>query len=159
MRIGQGYDVHRLVEGRELILGGVTIPFKKGLQGHSDADVLIHAVCDGLLGAASLGDIGNHFPDSDAQYLKIDSMKLLVSVAGMLKEKRFLVENIDATIFAQAPRIAPYRITMAENIASALEIEPERVNVKATTTEGLGMFGRGEGIGAMSVVLLRAISR
>jgi 2-C-methyl-D-erythritol 2,4-cyclodiphosphate synthase len=155
MRIGQGYDVHRLVKDRKLILGGVTIPFEKGLLGHSDADVLVHSVCDGLLGAAGLGDMGHHFPDSDPHYLGIDSMKLLASVVQMVTVEGFVVGNIDSTIIAQAPKIEPYKVAMAINIAKVVDIDPNRVNVKATTTEGLGIFGRGEGIGAMCMVLLK----
>lgn len=159
MRIGSGYDAHRLVEGRKLILGGVEIPFKKGLLGHSDADALIHAVCDALLGAAGLGDIGLHFPDADPQYKDINSVTLLSRTAGMLKEKGFQVVNVDATIFAQAPRIAPHRKAMEANIARALEIEADRINVKATTTEGLGPIGRGEGVGAACLVLIEKLPK
>ncbi len=154
MRIGSGYDIHRLVDGRKLILGGVEIAFEKGLLGHSDADVLLHAVCDALLGAAGLGDIGRHFPDTDPRYKDIDSMKLLRRTAGRVREAGYRILNADATIFAQAPRIAPYRDRMRANIARGLEIEADRVNIKATTTEGLGPMGRGEGIGAMCVVLI-----
>jgi 2-C-methyl-D-erythritol 2,4-cyclodiphosphate synthase len=154
MRIGSGYDIHRLVDGRKLILGGVEIDFEKGLLGHSDADVLLHAVCDALLGAAGLGDIGRHFPDTDPRYKDIDSMKLLRRTAGRVREAGYHIVNADATLFAQAPRIAPYRDRMRANIARGLEIEADRVNIKATTTEGLGPMGRGEGIGAMCVVLI-----
>ena len=154
MRIGSGYDVHRLVSGRKLILGGVAIPFQKGLEGHSDADVLLHAVCDALLGAAGMGDIGLHFPDTDLQFKGISSIKLLAGTWALIRGKNFSVNNIDATVFAEAPKIFPYREGMKKNIAQTLDIEPERVNIKATTTEGLGFIGRGEGIGAMCTVLL-----
>ncbi len=152
MRIGTGYDVHRLISGRKLVLGGVTIPFEKGLLGHSDADVLVHAACDALLGAAGLGDIGLNFPDSDQKYKDISSIKLLAATGRMVAEKGFTINNMDATIFAQAPEIAPYKKEMQKNIARAVEIDEDRVNIKATTTEGLGMIGRGEGIGAMCAV-------
>ncbi len=154
MRIGTGYDVHRLVTGRKLILGGITVPFEKGLLGHSDADVLVHAVCDALLGAAGLGDIGLHFPDSSPEFKDIYSIKLLVKTCQMLREKGFSVVNIDATVFAEAPKLSPYRKEMEMTMAHALEIESDRVNVKATTTEGLGMIGKGEGIGAMAVAMI-----
>jgi len=158
MRIGMGYDVHRLVTGRPLILGGVQIPYERGLLGHSDADVLIHAVCDALLGAAGLGDIGTHFPDSDPSLAGIDSLVLLERCTRMATEKGWAVGNLDATLFAQAPRMAPFREAMAANIARAVGIPPCRVNVQATTTEGLGPFGRGEGIGAACVALLVAVT-
>ncbi|MCD6185532.1 MAG: 2-C-methyl-D-erythritol 2,4-cyclodiphosphate synthase [Deltaproteobacteria bacterium] len=154
MRIGNGYDVHRLVKGRKLILGGVTIPFKKGLLGHSDADVLLHAVCDALLGAAGLGDIGLLFPDSNIKYKGISSMKLLRETCSMVADKGFAVVNLDTVILAEAPKIFPYKEEMIKNIAKATGIEPENINIKATTTEGLGFIGRGEGIGAMCVVLI-----
>lgn len=154
MRIGMGYDVHRLVEGRELILGGVTIPYKKGLLGHSDADVLLHAVMDALLGAAALGDIGKHFPDTDSAYKGISSLELLKKVGEMLEEHSFLIENIDATIIAQAPKMRPYIDTMRENIAHTLGITPEQVNVKATTEEGLGFTGTEEGMASQAICLL-----
>ncbi|HOO80473.1 MAG TPA: 2-C-methyl-D-erythritol 2,4-cyclodiphosphate synthase, partial [Lachnospiraceae bacterium] len=141
MRIGMGYDVHRLTEDRMLILGGVTIPYEKGLLGHSDADVLVHAIMDALLGAAGLGDIGLHFPDSDEQYKGISSIVLLEHVKDLLEQNCFLIENIDATIIAQAPKMRPYIATMQDNIAKALDIEVEQVNVKATTEEGLGFTG------------------
>ena len=153
-RIGQGYDVHRLVEGRKLIIGGVDIPYEKGLLGHSDADVLLHAISDALLGAAALGDIGKHFPDSDPAYKGISSVFLLRRVGELLLEKGFLIENIDATIIAQAPKMRPYIDTMRENIAEALELDAEHVNIKATTEEGLGFTGTGEGISAQAVCLL-----
>ncbi len=158
MRIGHGYDVHQLVAGRDLILGGVKIPHTKGLLGHSDADVLIHAVCDACLGAAGLGDIGRHFPDSDAQYKDIDSRILLRRVCASLKQRRLRVENIDSTLIAQAPKLAPHLIAMAHNIATDLEIAATSVNVKATTTEKLGYTGREEGIAAHAVVLLGEIN-
>lgn len=154
MRIGTGYDVHRLVEDRELILGGVKLPYEKGLLGHSDADVLLHAIMDALLGAAALGDIGKHFPDNDPAYKGISSLELLRKVGEMLEQQSFLIENIDATIIAQAPKMRPYMEDMRENIASALGIAREQVNVKATTEEGLGFTGNGEGISAQAVCLL-----
>ena len=153
MRIGHGYDVHRLVEGRKLILGGVDIPWEKGLLGHSDADVLVHAVMDALAGAARLGDIGKLFPDTDPAYQGISSLKLLGEVGRLVRERGYAVVNIDATLLAQAPKVAPYKAEMAENIAAALGIEPERVNVKATTEEGLGFTGDGSGMAAHAVVL------
>jgi 2-C-methyl-D-erythritol 2,4-cyclodiphosphate synthase len=154
MQIGIGYDVHRLVTGRQLILGGAKIPFEKGLQGHSDADVLVHAVCDALLGSVGLGDIGQHFPDTDPQYKDISSLKLLARTSAMVRRQGFAVQNIDTIIFAEAPQIGPYRETMQKNLARAVEVAPSCINIKATTTEGLGPIGRGEGIGAMSVVLV-----
>lgn len=154
MRIGMGYDVHKLVENRELVIGGVTIPYEKGLLGHSDADVLLHAVMDALLGAAALGDIGKHFPDTDPQYKGISSIKLLQKVGSLLEEHCFLIENIDATIIAQAPKMRPYIDEMQKNIADALGIETSQVNVKATTEEGLGFTGQGEGISSQAVCML-----
>lgn len=154
MRIGQGYDVHRLTEGRKLIIGGVTIPYEKGLLGHSDADVLLHAVMDALLGAAALGDIGKHFPDTDERYKDADSMKLLSNVGEMLGERMYFIENIDATIIAQAPKMRPYIDEMRKNIAGALGIDTDQVNVKATTEEHLGFTGKGEGISASAVCLI-----
>ena len=154
MRIGIGYDVHRLVEGRKLVLGGVTIPFEKGLLGHSDADVLIHAACDALLGAAGLGDIGLHFPDTDPNLKDISSMIILSKTYNLLKEKGFTVINLDSTIMAEKPKIAPFRESIQENIARTIEIEPECVNVKATTLETLGMMGKGEGIAALCIALI-----
>jgi 2-C-methyl-D-erythritol 2,4-cyclodiphosphate synthase len=148
VRIGTGYDVHRLVEGRKLIIGGVEIAHEKGLLGHSDADVLLHAVCDALLGAAGLGDIGRHFPDSDPRFKGIASTSLLAEVVRLLGEKGFQVQNIDATIVAERPKMAPHIARMVENIAAAARTAPAAVNVKATTTEGLGFAGRGEGIAA-----------
>jgi 2-C-methyl-D-erythritol 2,4-cyclodiphosphate synthase len=152
MRIGQGFDVHALIPGRRLVIGGVTIPYDRGLEGHSDADVLLHAICDALLGAASLGDIGQHFPDSDAAYKGADSRKLLREVRK--KIGKFKIVNIDATILAQAPRMAPHVAKMIDNIAADLGIAPGAINIKATTTEQLGFVGRGEGIAAQAVVLL-----
>ena len=154
MRIGQGYDVHKLVEGRKLILGGVEIPNEKGLLGHSDADVLLHAIMDALLGAAALGDIGKHFPDTDPAYKGISSIELLGKVGALLEEKGYVIENIDATIIAQRPKLASYRPQMAENIAEALHLDPSRVSVKATTEEGLGFTGSGEGIASQAITLL-----
>ena len=154
MRIGMGYDVHRLTEGRKLIMGGVEIPYEKGLLGHSDADVLLHAIMDALLGAAALGDIGKHFPDTDPAYKGISSLKLLGEVGRLLEENFFFIENIDATIIAQAPKMRPHIDTMRENIANALGIAVEQVNVKATTEEGLGFTGSGEGISSQAICLL-----
>ena len=154
MRIGIGYDVHKLAENRKCIIGGVEIPYELGLLGHSDADVLLHAIMDALLGAAALGDIGKHFPDSDPAYKGISSIKLLEHVAMLLTDNLFLVENIDATIIAQAPKMGPHIDQMRENIAGALGIEVSQVNVKATTEEGLGFTGKGEGISAQAVCLL-----
>lgn len=154
MRIGMGYDVHRLTGDRKLILGGVDIPYEKGLLGHSDADVLLHAIMDALLGAAALGDIGKHFPDTDEQYRGISSIKLLKRVGELLEEHLFLIENIDATIIAQAPKMRPYIDSMRENIANALQIDIAQINVKATTEEGLGFTGSGEGIAAQAVCML-----
>ena len=158
MRIGQGYDVHRLVEGRKLILGGVTVPYEKGLLGHSDADVLVHAVMDALLGAAALGDIGQHFPDTDPAYEGISSIKLLEHVGALLEEKGYVIENIDATIIAQRPKLAAYRPAMAENIANALKLSVDKVSVKATTEEGLGFTGSGEGISSQAITLLTSMA-
>ncbi len=158
MRIGTGYDVHCLVSGRKLVLGGITIPFEKGLLGHSDADVLIHSICDALLGAAGLGDIGLHFPDTDTQFKDINSMILLARTSEMIRNRGFSIINIDSTIFAEKPKISPYRKEMQEKIAKTLEVSPDCINVKATTTEGLGMFGKGEGIGAMSIALIDKIN-
>ena len=150
-RFGMGYDVHRLVEGRKLILGGVEIPWEKGLLGHSDADVLLHAIADALLGAAALGDIGKHFPDTDEKFKGADSMKLLAEVARLVREKGYTVGNVDATIVAQAPKLAPHIEKMAENIAEVLGVERDCVNVKATTEERLGFTGSGEGMSAYAV--------
>ena len=154
MRIGTGYDVHRLAEDRALVIGGVEIPYEKGLLGHSDADVLLHAIMDALLGAAALGDIGRHFPDSDPAYKGISSLVLLEKVGALLSERGFIIENIDSTIVAQAPKMRPYIETMRENIATVLGMETEFVNVKATTEEGLGFTGAGEGMAAQAVCLL-----
>lgn len=154
MRIGMGYDVHRLTEGRALILGGVNIPYEKGLLGHSDADVLLHAVMDALLGAAALGDIGKHFPDTDEAYRGISSITLLKQVGKLLEENLYFIENIDATIIAQAPKMRPYIDTMRQNMADALGIDVSQINVKATTEEGLGFTGNGQGISAQAVCML-----
>jgi len=154
LRIGQGFDVHVLVTGRRLIIGGVDIPNEKGLDGHSDADVLLHAVCDALLGASALGDIGRHFPDTDARYKNADSRALLREVSRLVLEAGYRIENIDATIIAQAPKMAPHMPAMVNNIAADLALSPGQVNIKATTTERLGYVGRGEGIAAEAVVLL-----
>ena len=155
MRIGHGYDVHRLVEDRRLILGGVEIPFEKGLLGHSDADVLLHAIADALLGAAALGDIGLHFPDSDPRFAGADSRVLLKEVCRLVRAAGFEIENIDATILCQAPKLRPYIDAMRRNIADTCDLPLDRVSVKATTEEGLGFTGRGEGIAAHAVTLLR----
>jgi len=154
MRIGMGYDVHKLVEGRDLIIGGVKIDYEKGLLGHSDADVLLHAIMDALLGAAALGDIGKHFPDTDPKYKGISSIKLLEHVGALLEENNFVVGNIDATIIAQAPKMRPHIDKMNENIANALGIELSQINVKATTEEGLGFTGSGEGISSQAICIL-----
>ena len=154
MRVGMGYDVHRLVEGRKLILGGVEIPYEKGLLGHSDADVLIHAIMDALLGAAALGDIGKHFPDTDPQYKGISSVELLKHVAKLLDENNYVIENIDATVIAQRPKLRPYMEEMTKNIAGALVIEENRLNLKATTEEGLGFTGTGEGMASQAICSL-----
>ena len=155
MRIGSGYDVHRLTEGRRLILGGVEIPYEKGLLGHSDADVLLHAIADALLGAAALGDIGRHFPDTDPKYKGADSRKLLALVLGLISDNGYCIMNIDATIIAQKPKMAPHIEQMRQNIAETLQIAVSQVNVKATTEEGLGFTGAGEGIAASAVCLLQ----
>ena len=157
MRIGHGYDVHRLVEGRKLILGGVDVPYEKGLLGHSDADVLTHAVMDALLGAAGLGDIGKHFPDTDPAYKGADSLKLLEHVMQVLREKGWQVGNVDATIIAQRPKLAAYIPTMREHLAVRMGVEAEQINVKATTEEKLGFTGSGEGMSAHAVCLLTKI--
>ena len=159
LRIGHGYDVHRLVEGRKLLLGGVEIPYDRGLLGHSDADVLIHAVMDALTGAARLGDIGKLFPDTDPAYEGISSVKLLSEVGRLLGEKGYQVVNIDATLIAQAPKVGPYRQQMAENIAAALRMDSQRANVKATTEEHLGFTGDGSGMAAHAVALLEKTKR
>ncbi len=157
-KIGSGYDVHKLVDEKRLIIGGVRIPFDKGLQGHSDADVLLHSICDAMLGAAGLGDIGRHFPDSDPNYSNISSIILIRQCANMVEDKGYAIENIDCTIIAQAPKFEPYKREMEHKIAAAIEISSESVNVKATTTEGLGFEGKGEGIAAHAVVLITKIS-
>jgi 2-C-methyl-D-erythritol 2,4-cyclodiphosphate synthase len=154
VRIGQGFDVHALVKGRKLVVGGVTIPFDQGLAGHSDADVLIHAVCDALLGAAALGDIGRHFPDTDPRYKDADSRTLLRDVAGKVREAGFSIANLDATVIAEAPKMARHIAAMVANLAADLGVSPGRVNVKAKTAERLGAIGRGEGIAAEAVALL-----
>jgi len=159
MRIGSGYDVHKLVEDRELILGGVKIPYEKGLLGHSDADVLLHAIADALLGAAALGDIGRHFPDSDPKYKGADSRKLLFQVLHLILAKGYCIMNVDATIIAQKPKMAPYIEQMRENIAETLQIDVDQVNVKATTEEGLGFTGAGLGIAASAVCLLEEMKK
>jgi 2-C-methyl-D-erythritol 2,4-cyclodiphosphate synthase len=157
MRVGIGYDVHRLVEGRPLILGGITIPFGRGLLGHSDADVLVHALGDAILGALGLGDLGRHFPDTEPQYKNINSLKLLLQIQAMAEEQGFYCINVDATIVTQEPKLAPYVETMAENICRCLKVEKGAVNIKAKTTEGLGFEGRGEGIAAYVVVLMEKV--
>jgi 2-C-methyl-D-erythritol 2,4-cyclodiphosphate synthase len=158
IRIGHGFDVHQLVVGRKCIIGGVDIPYERGLLGHSDADVLLHAICDALLGAAALGDIGKHFPDSDAKFKGINSRELLRHVGALIKNSGFDINNIDATIIAQAPKMAPHISAMVSNVASDLALEISQVNVKATTTEKLGFAGRGEGIAAEAVCLLSGIT-
>ena len=157
MRIGHGYDVHRLVEGRKLILGGVEVPFEKGLLGHSDADVLAHAVMDAVLGAAALGDIGQHFPDNDPAYSGADSLKLARRVAEILKEHGFRIENIDATLLCQRPKLAPYILAMRQNLADAFGLPVDAVSVKATTEEHLGFTGEGLGIAAHAVALIETL--
>ena len=157
MRIGTGYDVHRLAEDRKLILGGVEIPYEKGLLGHSDADVLLHAIMDALLGAAALGDIGKHFPDTDEVYRGASSLKLLERVGELVEEELYVIGNIDATVIAQRPKLAPYREEMRANMAAALRIAPGQVGVKATTEEGLGFTGAGEGISATAIALLTTV--
>ena len=157
IRVGHGYDVHRFAEGRKLVIGGVTIPFEKGLLGHSDADVLLHAICDALLGAAALGDIGTHFPDTDEAFLGIDSRILLRNVAGLLKQNGYGVSNIDATVVLQSPKLKDYILKMVENIAADCGIDMSRVNVKATTEERLGFTGNGDGAAAHAVCLILKI--
>ncbi|MFT4147043.1 MAG: 2-C-methyl-D-erythritol 2,4-cyclodiphosphate synthase [Mobilitalea sp.] len=157
MRVGSGYDVHKLVEDRALILGGITIPYEKGLLGHSDADVLVHAIMDALLGAAALGDIGKHFPDTDETYKGASSIVLLKRVKELLDEKLYMIENIDATIIAQKPKLAPYIDQMRKSIADTLDLEVDRVNIKATTEEGLGFTGAGLGIASNAVCLLESM--
>ena len=157
MRVGMGYDVHKLVEGRDLIVGGVKIPYEKGLLGHSDADVLLHAIMDAILGAAALGDIGKHFPDTDPKYKGADSIKLMEHVADLIEEKGFYVGNVDATIIAQRPKMMPYREQMVENIAKALRVDVSQINIKATTEEGLGFTGEGLGISSQAIACLYEI--
>lgn len=157
MRAGMGYDVHRLVEGRKLILGGVEIPYEKGLLGHSDADVLLHAIMDALLGAAALGDIGKHFPDTDPAYEGASSMKLLEHVGALLEDHNYVIENIDATIIAQRPKMLPHIPQMVKNVAGALGLEENQVNIKATTEEGLGFTGSGEGISSQAICMLTPV--
>ena len=157
MRVGLGYDVHKLVSGRKLIIGGVEIPYESGLLGHSDADVLLHAIMDALLGAAALGDIGKHFPDTDEGYKGISSLKLLEHVGNLLEEEGYCIENIDAVIVAQAPKMAPHIEKMRENIAETLQLEINRINIKATTEEGLGFTGTGQGISSQAVCMLQGI--
>ena len=154
MRVGMGYDVHKLVEGRDLILGGVTVPHTLGLLGHSDADVLVHAIMDALLGAAALGDIGKHFPDTDPQYAGISSMKLLEHVRELIEKEGYVIENIDATVIAQKPKLRPYIEQMEQNVADTLRIAKNQVNIKATTEEGLGFTGNGQGISAQAICAL-----
>lgn len=158
MRIGMGYDVHKLVENRDLILGGVKIPYEKGLLGHSDADVLLHAIMDALLGAAALGDIGKHFPDTDPAYKGASSMELLKQVGELIEQKLYVIGNIDATIIAQRPKMAPHIEKMRENVAEALGIEKDQINIKATTEEGLGFTGSGEGISSQAIAALDTIA-
>lgn len=158
MRVGMGYDVHRLTENRDLILGGVKIPYEKGLLGHSDADVLLHAIMDALLGAAAMGDIGNHFPDTDPEYEGASSMKLLEHVGKLLEEENYQIINIDATIIAQRPKMAPHIPQMVENVARVLKLEKNQVNIKATTEEGLGFTGTGEGISSQAICALMPIT-
>lgn len=157
MRVGIGYDVHKLVEGRKLIIGGISIPFEKGLMGHSDADVLVHAIMDAILGAAALGDIGKHFPDTDIKYEGADSMKLLKEVNIMIEDRGFKINNIDSIIIAQKPKMAPYIDEMINNITEVLNIDKEGINIKATTTERLGYEGKGKGIAAQAIVSLDKI--
>ena len=157
MRVGMGYDVHQLVEGRDLILGGVNIPYEKGLLGHSDADVLLHAITDAILGAAALGDIGKHFPDTDPAYHNADSMKLLAEVVRLIEGKGYEIGNVDATVIAQRPKLLNYIPTMKENISKTLKVDPDQVNVKATTEEGLGFTGEGAGISSQAVCCLEPI--
>ncbi|WP_055669237.1 2-C-methyl-D-erythritol 2,4-cyclodiphosphate synthase [Desnuesiella massiliensis] len=154
MRIGLGYDVHKLIEGRKLIIGGVDIPYEKGLLGHSDADVLTHAIMDSILGAAALGDIGRHFPDNQAKYKGISSLDLLAQVNTLLSSKGYYIENIDATIIAQKPKMAPFIEKMISNISKVLEIDSDKINIKATTEEGLGFTGSGEGISSQAICLI-----
>jgi len=157
MRIGTGYDIHALAKGRNLVLGGVTIPFEKGLVGHSDADVLVHAICDALLGAAGKGDIGLHFPDNDPTYKDISSLKLLAASMDILRMAGYEIVNIDCTVFAQAPKLSSHRDSMKTILARTIDLNPNRINIKATTTEGLGFIGKGEGIAAMCVAMIKKV--
>ena len=157
MRIGHGYDIHRLTNGRNLVLGGVRIPFERGLIGHSDADVLLHAICDALLGAAGLGDIGIHFPDTDSRFKDASSITFLKSTVDMIRDKGFEIVNIDTTIFAELPKLTPYREAIKQSISNALRLPPDRINIKATTMEGMGAIGNGEGIGAACVALIESV--
>ena len=156
-RIGHGYDIHRLTNERNLVLGGVRIPFERGLIGHSDADVLLHAICDALLGAAGLGDIGIHFPDTDSRFKDASSITFLKSTVDMIRDKGFEIVNIDTTIFAELPKLTPYREAIKQSISNALRLSPGRINTKATTTEGMGAIGKGEGIGAACVALIGSV--
>lgn len=156
-RVGIGYDIHRLVKGRKLFLGGIKIPYSKGLRGHSDADVLLHAICDAILGAAGLSDIGEHFPDKDVRYKGIRSTELLIKVLGLIKKRGFMIVNLDSILIAQAPRISLWRLKIQENIAEVLNLEPQVINLKATTTEGVGDIGRNKAIAAWCVTILRRI--
>lgn len=158
MRIGIGYDIHTLAKGRDLVLGGVTIPYEKGLIGHSDADVLIHAICDALLGAAGKDDIGLHFPDNDPAYKDISSLKLLTATLEILRNARYEIVNIDCTVFAQSPKLSPYREAMKTTVAKTIDLNSNRINIKATTTEGLGFIGEGKGIAAMCVALIEPVN-
>jgi 2-C-methyl-D-erythritol 2,4-cyclodiphosphate synthase len=157
MRIGQGFDAHRFQAGRRLVLGGVDIPYEQGMEAHSDGDVVIHAICDALLGAVAMGDIGKHFPDTDQTIKGIDSRVMLRHIVSLLQQRALKVGNVDATIIAQAPKVAPYIAAMRENLANDMQIDADRVNVKATTTEKLGFTGRGEGIAALAVALVVAV--
>jgi 2-C-methyl-D-erythritol 2,4-cyclodiphosphate synthase len=159
VRVGTGFDVHALVEGRRLVIGGVVIPYERGLDGHSDADVLLHAIGDAILGALALGDLGRHFPDSDPRWKDADSRALLRHIAGLMRERGFAIGNVDATVIAQAPRLAPHVAAMRANVAADLGCTPDDVGIKATTTERLGFAGRGEGIAAMASVLIVAPDR
>jgi 2-C-methyl-D-erythritol 2,4-cyclodiphosphate synthase len=157
MRIGHGYDIHRLTNGRNLFLGGVRIPFERGLLGHSDADVLLHAICDALLGAAGLGDIGLYFPDTDSRFKDASSITFLKSTVDMIRDKGFEIVNIDTTIFAELPKLTPYREAIKQSISDALSVSRDRINIKATTMEGMGAIGNGEGIGAVCVALIESV--
>ena len=158
MRVGLGYDVHRLVKGRKLVLGGTVIPHVKGLLGHSDADVLVHAACDALLGAAGRGDIGQHFPDTDPTFKDVYSIELLIRSYAMIQQENYRIVNLDATIFAQSPKLSPFKAEMENNLAQALKTNPSAINIKATTTEGVGLIGREEAMAAMCIVLIEKFS-